>query len=441
MKLIFQDGPLAGQRFQVETCITIGRGAATSIAIADPSVSLMHCEIEPLPEGRWVTRDLGSTNGTYLNGERIVTGELKHGDILSIGKSRAEVHLPASRAPAVKSGFAGEPAPPQPAAQAGADSPRPDVSGNIFGQVSYFLKRKIATGGMGAIYEAEQFGAEGFVKKVALKTILPDLARNESFISSFVGEAKLVANLVHQNIVQIHHLGRHGDTYFIAMEYIDGIDLARFMELHRKLGRVTPVDMATFIVSRICRGLEYAHSKKDDQGNPLGLVHRDVSPTNIMITHEGEVKLTDFGVARARRFMEDDGENLVGCLEYMSPEQAACKVVDGRSDLFSLGLVYYELLTGVRVFRQQGDDMDDALARIRKCDIPDPRTCRPDLPDSVADTLMRCLARNRDDRPQTAGHLAYALESDMYATGYGPTIVALSRYVGDLLSAAGSGGV
>jgi serine/threonine-protein kinase len=314
-----------------------------------------------------------------------------------------------------------------------------ELSGNIFGSVTYYLKRKIADGGMGSVYEAEQFGAEGFIKKVAIKTILPDYVQRKQFVSSFVGEAKLVANLVHQNIVQIHQLGRHEDGYYIAMEYIDGINLTDFLARHRRLKKPIPVDIATFIVSRICRGLEYAHNKTDEQGAPLGLVHRDVSPNNIMITREGEVKLTDFGVAKAAQFMEEDEQYLVGSVEYMSPEQANCDPVDGRSDLFSLGLIYYELLTGVRVFLCAGDDdVDKTVERVKAAAIPDPLGYRADLPASVVRNLMRCLKKTPEERFQTARELADALEQDMYSKGYGPTIVALAEYTEGLYGKAGA---
>jgi serine/threonine-protein kinase len=448
VKLVFQTGPLQGKAVPFKAITTIGRGASNTVVIPDPSVSLLHAEIAPTPDGRWNLRDFGSTNGTFLNGQRVVTGEIHDRDRVAFGANEAEVFLPAAAAfvridieldqlPSPADLADGPRTIPGLFTPAAAPAAAPDgLTGNIFAEVTYFLKRQIARGGMGAVYEAEQFGAEGFVKKVALKTILPALARNEAFVASFVGEARLVANLVHPNIVQIHHLGRHGDTYFIAMEYIDGISLTAFLALHARLGRRVPVEIATFIVSRICRGLEYAHSKTGEDGAPLGIVHRDLSPNNILISREGEVKITDFGVARARQYMrEEDESQLVGCIEFMSPEQAACARVDGRSDLFALGLLYHELLTGVRVFRQQDVSLEDAAARIQACRIPDPRAARPELPDAVVQNLLHCLAREPAARPQTAGLLSHALESELYAKGYGPTIVTLAKYVAELRDA------
>ncbi len=301
----------------------------------------------------------------------------------------------------------------------------------IPGSTTYHFKRKIATGGMGSVYEVEQHGVEGFVKAIAIKTILSKYTENEEFVEMFIGEAKLVADLVHQNIVQIYQLGIHDGVYYIAMEFIDGITLEQFMDVHDDLGRPVPVDVATFIVSRICRGLEYAHSKRDDDGELLGIVHRDVSPKNIMIANDGEVKLTDFGVAKAERYMhQKEDEVLMGKVEYMSPEQASYLPTDARSDLFSLCVVYYELLTGENIFAC--DDVFDTLDRVRNAPIEDPREYRPDLPDDVVGILNKGLNRDPDKRWQTAGELGYALEYQMYNKGYGPTIVSLGRHVAEL---------
>ncbi|MFO7871880.1 MAG: FHA domain-containing serine/threonine-protein kinase [Kiritimatiellia bacterium] len=317
MKMIFVSGPVENKRYGIDGDITIGRDPSNSIVIPDSAVSLVHCQIYFRDDGVFV-KDLGSTNGTYVNGNRVVASQLRDGDAFEVGGSRARIEVP-------EKDYATEISP----TQVGHDSDSAHsveagerLSGDIFGKVAYFLKRRISEGGMGAVYEAEQLGADGFIKKVAIKVILPKYVEKESFVSSFIGEAKLVANLVHQNIVQIHHFGRHENGYYIAMEYIDGTNLTDFMNRHRKLGLDIPMEIATFIASRVCRGLEYAHSKADEEGKPLGLVHRDVSPNNIMIAREGEVKLADFGVAKAAQFMEEEEGDLVGSVEYMSPEQA-----------------------------------------------------------------------------------------------------------------------
>ena len=296
----------------------------------------------------------------------------------------------------------------------------------------YELKRQIATGGMGSIYEAEQHGAVGFVKTVAIKLLLPELSENQEFVSMFIGEAKLVAGLVHQNIVQMYQLGRSDDGYFIAMEYIDGIDLEQFMGRHQELDRNVPVELVAYIASRICRGLEYAHSKTDESGERLDIVHRDVSPRNIMITNEGEVKLTDFGVAKARRIVADKLNDymMVGKIPYMSPEQAMYKETDKKSDLFSLGVVFYELLTGERIFER--DSESEAIDGIISGEIPPVERFRKEVPQELVDILMRCLARAPEERFQSAGEVGYALERYMYSKGYGPTIVTLAKYTAEI---------
>ena len=166
---------------------------------------------------------------------------------------------------------------------------------------------------MGSVFEAILSGAEGFEKQITIKTIRERFTGDEDFVDMFIGEAKLVADLVHQNIVQIYKLGRIKNTFYIAMEYVHGVNLQEFMLRHLELGQRVPIDLGAFIVSRICRGLEYAHSKRDRNGNPLGVVHRDISPKNLMITAEGEVKITDFGIAKARKLMKDqEGTVLMG---------------------------------------------------------------------------------------------------------------------------------
>jgi serine/threonine protein kinase len=435
MKMIFLTGPLRGNRYRIDSDITLGRDTSNEIVVPDPSVSLVHCQIL-MEDGVNIIKDLGSTNGIAVNDERLIRTELADGDRLLIGSSRMCVEIADDIAEEEHQDLEADIQPEQ-EIRIQEDSPPlktdiKELSGNIFGSVTYFLKRKIADGGMGAVYEAEQFGAEGFIKKVAIKTILPSYVKKNTFVSSFIGEAKLVANLVHQNIVQIHHFGRHDDGYYIAMEFIDGINLTDFMRAHHRRRRKIPLEIATFIVSRICRGMEYAHNKKDDRGKSLRLVHRDVSPNNIMLTREGEVKLTDFGVAKAAQFMETHEGDLVGSVEYMSPEQAACQEIDARSDIFSLGLVYYELLTGARVFICSGDDIDETVEHVKAAVIPDPRERRPDLPDQVVNTLMKCLKADPGKRYQTAGDLGCALEKEIYSKGYGPTIVTLAEHLSKL---------
>ncbi len=425
MKLILCDGPLSGSAYPVTDRLVIGRHPSAGLVLPDPSVSQIHCVVL-FQNGLATAVDQGSTNGVFVNGRRILRAELRHGDEIRLGQTRMIVALTDQEASAAASFLAAD--------DSESDGEK-ELSRSIFETVTYDLKRKIADGGMGSIYEAVQFGAEGFTKKVAIKTILPEYAEQEEFVSAFIAEAKLVANLVHPNIVQIHHLGRHGNGYYIAMEYVEGINLTEFLALHEEQGRSVSPKIAAFIISRVCRGLEYAHTRCDEQGHPLGLVHRDVTPNNILIGQEGEVKLADFGIAQAgRRLRRTEPDVIAGSPQYMSPEQAEGRPLDARSDFFSLGVVFYELLTGHRLFEAETGDPDASLQKVRAAVVPDPCLHRPNLPRSLVNILLRLLHRNPEERFTSAGELATTLETELYAEGYGPTIVTLARYTERLRS-------
>ena len=207
---------------------------------------------------------------------------------------------------------------------------------------------------MGIVYEARQNGAGGFKKRIAVKLIREEYSKIDEFRNNFIGEAKLVADLIHTNIVQTYHLGEISGQYYMTMEYVDGITLEDFIERHLETGQSIPCDLAIFIVSRVCRGLSYAHQKCDDLGRPLGIVHRDVNPRNIMLAHEGDVKLTDFGIAKALDLMYNkEGDVIAGKDEYLSPEQARREVTDARADLFCCAIVLSELLLGRNIFSEE----------------------------------------------------------------------------------------
>src|SRR5215475_5858910 len=223
---------------------------------------------------------------------------------------------------------------------------------------------------MGIVYEAEQHGAREFVKRLAIKVIRQNYADQKQFIDNFIGEAKLVADLIHTNIVQTYHLGETRGIYFIAMELIRGVNLEQFEQQLVDKRRVLPRELAVFIVSRVARGLAYAHAKTDKDGKPLGIVHRDVSFKNIMIAFEGDVKLTDFGIAKARGFLADnEGEVVAGKPDFMSPEQADFQITDRRSDIFSVGIVLAHLLLGRNIFK--GANAEESRQRIMTMAIPD----------------------------------------------------------------------
>ncbi|MBI2980711.1 MAG: serine/threonine protein kinase [Deltaproteobacteria bacterium] len=293
------------------------------------------------------------------------------------------------------------------------------------------LTRKLAEGGMGIVYEARLFGAEGFEKQVAIKTIREDISGSTNFIELFIGEAKLAARLVHQNIVQIYRLGKVDNTYYVAMEYVRGIDLRDFILRHYDKGKKLPIDMATFIASRVCRGLEYAHSKTDDNGNPLQVVHCDISPKNLMISTEGEVKITDFGISKAKGLIRGDLIEGLGKAAYVSPEQVKGGAIDCRSDLFSLGTVLFELLTGERAF--QGRTRELILDKVENQQILSVRTLNQEVPKELEAIVLKALKIDRKQRYQLAAEMGYDLEYSLYNKGYGPTNQTLRNYLQELI--------
>ncbi|HET7626646.1 MAG TPA: serine/threonine-protein kinase [Verrucomicrobiae bacterium] len=302
---------------------------------------------------------------------------------------------------------------------------------SIQNEFRYDIVRKIFEGGMGVVYEAEQHGAREFAKRIAIKVVRQNYADQKQFIENFIGEAKLVADLIHTNIVQTYHLGESRGVYFIAMELIRGVNLEQFEQQLRDKHRQLPSELAVFIVSRVARGLAYAHAKTDKNGRPLGIVHRDVSFKNIMIAFEGDVKLTDFGIAKARGFLTDqEGEVVAGKADYMSPEQANFQITDKRSDLFSAGIVLAHLLLGKNIFKCA--TADESRERILNMKIPDFRTLDSRIDDRLNEILHRALARELDKRYASADELLYDLEHYIYHTGYGPTNETLGKYIRDL---------
>jgi serine/threonine-protein kinase len=301
----------------------------------------------------------------------------------------------------------------------------------IQNEFHYEIVRKIFEGGMGIVYEAEQQGTHQFVKRIAIKVIRQNYADQQQFIDNFIGEAKLVADLIHTNIVQTYHLGETRGIYFIAMELIRGVNLEQFAQQLADKQRVLPKELAVFIVSRVARGLAYAHAKTDKDGKPLGIVHRDVSFKNIMIAFEGDVKLTDFGIAKARGFLVDhEGEVVAGKADYMSPEQANFQITDKRSDLFSAGVVLAHLLLGKNIFK--GSSAEESRQRMMNLPIPDFRTLDVRIDDRLNEILHHALARNLDKRYPIADQLLYDLEHYIYHSGYGPTNETIGKYIRDL---------
>ncbi len=289
----------------------------------------------------------------------------------------------------------------------------PSSGPDRFGQ--YEILERIAAGGMAELYKAKRTGVEGFQKIVAIKKILPHLADDEDFVTMFADEAKLAAQLNHPNIIHIYDLGKiQAGGYFIAMEYMDGRDLRAIQQAGRELNIPLPVPLAVYIASRVASALDYAHRRRDAEGNDLHIVHRDVSPQNILISYEGDIKLCDFGIAKAAsKASKTQSGALKGKIQYMSPEQAWGRPIDRRSDLFSLGVVLHELLTGERLF--QGDTDMNVLEKVRNVQAPPPSRSNPEVPHNLDAVVLKALAREPDERYANASDLLRDLDSVLYS--------------------------
>jgi hypothetical protein len=263
----------------------------------------------------------------------------------------------------------------------------------------YLLHKKVARGGMAELFLADYVRRDGFKRKVAIKRILPHLAGNKNFIKMFTREARVAALLQHPNVVQIFDYGKIDNAYFIAMEYIDGKNLG---EIISALKQGLPFDKATFIISQICKGLDYSHSKKDENtGEPFHIVHRDISPQNLLVSYQGEVKISDFGISKARSEPSLTQAGVVkGKMAYLSPEQALGEPIDHRADIYALGLVFYETLSGRRVYTFKNDI--DSIRTIPKMDIKPLSMSVPDIPEELNRIVMKCLEKQKDYRYQSA---------------------------------------
>jgi len=301
------------------------------------------------------------------------------------------------------------------------------ISETVYGP--YRLTERIAVGGMAEVFKAKRSGVEGFEKVVAVKRILPHLSDNKEFVNMFINEAKMVAGLTHPNIVQIFDLGKIEKTYFIAMEYVHGRDLRSIVKAAKERGIRVPLDLAVLIVGKVCAALEYAHRKKDDRGRAMKIVHRDVSPQNILISYEGDVKLTDFGIAKAAvRATHTDRGALRGKLLYMSPEQAGGRSMDCRSDVFSLGIVFYEMITDQRPFMATSEK--SILEMVRECQVTPPAAINTRVPARLDKIVMKALARDPDDRYQDAADMSRDLERFLHERNTpNPTAVELTRFM------------
>ncbi len=268
----------------------------------------------------------------------------------------------------------------------------------------YVLLERISVGGMAEVFKAKAFGIEGFEKLVAIKRILPTLAEDGDFIDMFIDEAKICGQLNHVNICQIFELGRVGDSHFIAMEYVWGKDLLQIQNRNRKLRTTMKPVMAAWVGAKMCEGLDYAHRKKDAAGKPLNIIHRDISPQNILISYEGEAKIIDFGIAKAAtRSSRTQAGVLKGKFGYMSPEQVRGLPLDRRSDVFAIGTILYELLIADRLF--VGETDFETLERVRNVDVPALGKRNPTVPPELVRIISKALSKDVDDRYQWASEM------------------------------------
>ena len=305
---------------------------------------------------------------------------------------------------------------------------KPEPFGN------YLLIEKVSVGGMAEVYKALMFGLEGFQKLVAMKRLLPSVAEDEEFARMFVDEANIAGQLHHANIAQIYDLGRIGaNGYFIAMEYVQGRDLRAVFDRLKKIKRGVPLNMAVYVVAKACEGLDYAHRKADGQGRPLNIVHRDISPPNIVLSYEGDVKLIDFGIAKAaKKFTQTQAGILKGKFGYMSPEQVRGMPLDRRSDIFSIGIVLYEMITGRRLFVGSSDF--NTLEKVRSAEIKPPSEFNPHIPKQLEDAVMKSLARDVNERYQWPSEFQEDLQRYLYSQEHIYARQDLTEFMGSIFS-------
>ncbi|AKQ64304.1 serine/threonine protein kinase [Myxococcus hansupus] len=273
----------------------------------------------------------------------------------------------------------------------------------------YLLLDRINIGGMAEVWRGKQFGASGFERLVAIKRILPNIAEDDEFISMFIDEAKISVQLTHANVASIYELGNILGSYFISMEYIPGKDMRAIFDRCRKKGEPAPVPLVAYCVSKMCEGLDYAHRKKDGMGRDMNIVHRDISPQNVLLSYEGEVKVIDFGIAKAAgKATKTQAGILKGKFGYMSPEQIRGLPLDRRSDVFAIGVCLYEMLTGERLF--VGDSDFSVLEKVRKAEVPSPTTYNRRIPEVLERIVLKALAKDVDERYQYASELGDDLQ-------------------------------
>jgi len=277
----------------------------------------------------------------------------------------------------------------------------------------YRVIKRLEAGGMAEVYLGEAVSMEGFKKTVAIKRVLPHLAQNEAFIQMFLDEARLCARLDHANIVSVFDISKKDDTYFLVMEFVDGANLKKIVESLKKRGQRIGLGAAVLIAMESCRGLSYAHELHDENGTPLKIVHRDISPPNILLTRRGEVKLADFGLAKASTQLQTTDPGVVkGKFSYLSPEAAEGNEVDARADIFSIGIVLWELLAGKRLFLGENDYATVKL--VQRANIPRLAPLNREVDEQFEEILLRALSKDPKYRFQTAQELGDTLASYLF---------------------------
>jgi serine/threonine-protein kinase len=294
----------------------------------------------------------------------------------------------------------------------------------------YLLLERIGVGGMAEIFKAVAKGAEDFKKVLVIKRILLPYSKDPNFVRMFIEEAKMCASLQHPNIVTIYEFDQIEGQYYIAMEYVHGKDLQKTMARANRMQRRFPIDLTLYLVGEVCKALSYAYNARDPRGNPLKIIHRDVSPSNIIISFEGNVKVTDFGVAKAQTSKEKGPALLKGKLGYMSPEQVTGKELDHRSDIFSLGIILFECITLKRLFLGRTDLQ--TLINIKEADLEKRLLRHPEIPEGVANILRKAVAREKENRYENAQAFLKDIEDYLYQERKRPSSQDLQAFMHDL---------
>jgi len=278
----------------------------------------------------------------------------------------------------------------------------PSFSVRAFG--SYYLLDRIAVGGMAEIFKAKQSGVRGFEKILVIKKILQGLSDDPEFVEMFEDEAKIAAQLNHANIVQIYELGEIENTLYITMEFVEGKNLRDVTRAISGKGLHLSIPQSIYIISEVLKGLDYAHRKKDSQGVPLQIIHRDMSPQNIVLSYEGEVKILDFGIAKAAsKISKTEAGVLKGKFSYMSPEQASGRPIDQTTDIYACGVILHELLSSERLFRAETDM--ETIERVKQANVHPPSEKNSSIPKELDGVVLNALQRSPEKRYQTAGEM------------------------------------